>query len=212
MNLTSRRLPMFPLGSVLIPTGVLPLHVFEMRYREMFDEVLKGDGVFGVVLITRGSEVGGGEHRSGVGTVARIVEHQFFDDGRLALIATGTGRVEVIDWLADTPFPQAQVIDLVDAPWVDDDALLFDLGVERLKSIYALSRSLQPDLEEDPSFAFDADPVTASWQLINAAPLGPLDKQRLLVQSAAGDRLSDLIESLTQLESDLRRAAELDDG
>ncbi|MEC8953734.1 MAG: LON peptidase substrate-binding domain-containing protein, partial [Actinomycetota bacterium] len=51
---------MFPLGMVLVPSGVLPLRVFEPRYRHMLEDLLPGNREFGVVLIERGSEVGGG--------------------------------------------------------------------------------------------------------------------------------------------------------
>ena len=67
-------MPMFPLGTVLFPYAVLPLHVFEPRYRVMTRRCLDGDREFGVVLIERGSEVGGGDVRFGVGTIARIVQ------------------------------------------------------------------------------------------------------------------------------------------
>ena len=62
----TRRLPMFPLGTVLFPYAVLPLHVFEPRYRALTEHCLAGDGCFGVVLIERGSEVGGGDTRFAV--------------------------------------------------------------------------------------------------------------------------------------------------
>jgi Lon protease-like protein len=65
-------LPMFPLGTVLLPGGVMPLHVFEPRYRQMIKDCMASDAEFGVTLIERGSEVGGGDVRSEVGTVARI--------------------------------------------------------------------------------------------------------------------------------------------
>ena len=62
---------MFPLGNVLFPHAQLPLHVFEPRYRALAETCLAGDGEFGVVLIERGSEVGGGDTRFSIGTVAR---------------------------------------------------------------------------------------------------------------------------------------------
>ena len=70
----SHPLPMFPLGTVLFPSVFLPLHVFEPRYQELTRDCLAGDNEFGVVLIERGSEVGGGDARFDVGTVARIIE------------------------------------------------------------------------------------------------------------------------------------------
>ena len=59
-------LPMFPLGTVLVPKAVVPLHVFEPRYQTMLVDVMAGDRKFGVVLIERGSEVGGGDVRTDV--------------------------------------------------------------------------------------------------------------------------------------------------
>ena len=62
-------MPMFPLGTVLLPSVLLPLHIFEERYRTLIRDVLDADREFGVVLIERGSEVGGGDTRSSVGTL-----------------------------------------------------------------------------------------------------------------------------------------------
>ena len=80
-----RVMPMFPLGTVLFPHALLPLHVFEPRYRVMTERVLKATREFGVVLIERGSEVGGGDTRFDVGTVAR-------DRARPAAAATAATR------------------------------------------------------------------------------------------------------------------------
>ena len=98
---------MFPLGTVLLPSGVLPLHVFEPRYRRLAEDCLEGVPEFGVVLIERGSEVGGGDQRTAVGTVARIVEAATFDDGRYALGTVGVRRIRVVRWLEDDPYPRA---------------------------------------------------------------------------------------------------------
>ena len=92
---------MFPLGSVLFPSLVLPLHVFEPRYRALITDVLAGDAEFGVCLIERGSEVGGDDVRLGVGTVAHVQEAAELPDGRWALIAVGTRRIVVDEWLPD---------------------------------------------------------------------------------------------------------------
>ena len=106
---------MFPLGTVLFPYAVLPLHVFEPRYRVMTRRCLDGDGEFGVVLIERGSEVGGGDVRFDVGTIARIVQAAELPDGRFALATVGLRRFRVVRWLTDDPYPQAEV-DLFEEP------------------------------------------------------------------------------------------------
>ena len=96
-------LPMFPLGTVLLPGMVLPLHVFEPRYRQLVQDCEAGDGEFGVVLIERGSEVGGGDVRTDVGTVAKIVQSQSLPDGRYLLATVGARRLRVERWLDDDP-------------------------------------------------------------------------------------------------------------
>src|SRR5690606_29548107 len=100
---------MFPLGSVLVPGMVLPLHVFEPRYRALVRDCLAGDGEFGVVLIARGSEVGGGDVRTDAGTLARIVRVDEADDGRFAVVAVGLRRIRVVRWLDDDPYPRAEL-------------------------------------------------------------------------------------------------------
>ena len=107
-------LPMFPLGSVLFPHALLPLHVFEPRYRVLMFDLQRQEPEFGVVLIERGVEVGGGDERYPVGTVARILEASETPDGRWAVLAQGTRRITVASWLADDPYPRAEAWDRPD--------------------------------------------------------------------------------------------------
>src|SRR5690348_16816172 len=100
----TREAPMFPLGTVLFPHSVLPLHVFEPRYRAMMRDVLAADQEFGVVLIERGSEVGGGDTRFSTATLAHVVSATELPDGRYALTAVGVSRVRVEQWLPDDPY------------------------------------------------------------------------------------------------------------
>ena len=100
---------MFPLGSVLFPHMPLALRVFEERYVVMLSRVLQDDPPeFGVVLIERGQEVGGGEKRFSVGTVARITELAG-DGGIIGIVAEGGRRVAITEWLEDDPHPAADV-------------------------------------------------------------------------------------------------------
>jgi len=108
---------MFPLGTVLLPFAHLPLHIFEPRYRALVKDCLAGDGEFGVVLIERGHEVGGGDVRFEVGTVARIVQTAELPDGRWLVDAVGTERFRVAEWLPEDPYPQAVVEPLDDEPF-----------------------------------------------------------------------------------------------
>ncbi|MGY6499582.1 MAG: LON peptidase substrate-binding domain-containing protein [Acidimicrobiales bacterium] len=187
-------LPMFPLGSVLVPSMVLPLHLFEPRYQALAehltdDATVDHAGEFGVVLIERGSEVGGGEVRERVGTVAAVAEASRFDDGRWALIAIGRRRVRVLEWLVDDPYPRALLEE-----WPDTDEPTEALS-ERYRHVVTVARrvlALSAELG-DPVVAstvgLSDDPVDGSYQLTAVCPFGPADQQHLLAVPGAAERL-----------------------
>lgn len=190
------RLPMFPLGTVLLPGAVIPIHIFEPRYRQMIADVLERDGRFGVVLIERGSEVGGGDVRSDLGTAVVVVRAQQVEDGRWFVLAWGVERLRVNQWLPDDPYPQA----LVDPfPYADDDEVSalderYRALVVRLRQALALAA----EVGDEVSAATVELPESARSGLDAAAavaPLGPFDRQALL---AAASRLEQL-ELLEQL-------------
>ena len=196
-------MPMFPLGTVLFPNAVLPLQVFEPRYRELTETCLRGDGRFGVVLIERGFEVGGGDTRFSVGTVARIVEAARTPDGRYLLATVGTDRFRVRRWLDDDPFPRADV-DLIGEPKrARAGAVERRDVVERLlvRSLALRAELGEPSAPVDAA-QLDADPVRASFEAAARAPIGPLDAQRLL-------ELDDPVERLTHLETLITDAVEV---
>jgi len=188
---------MFPLGTVLFPYARLPLHVFEPRYRLMTQRVMRGDSEFGVVLIERGSEVGGGDTRFDVGTVARVVGVRQLPDGGYALATVGVRRVRVACWLPDDPFPQAEVADLPEPLGVSAiDAQLRSRAVEALRVVCALYRRSDPRIPELP--VPSDNPVQASYELASWSPIGALDAQRVLEAAGAGDRLELLAELLDE--------------
>jgi Lon protease-like protein len=182
---------MFPLGSVLFPHADLPLHVFEPRYRALTEACLAGEGEFGVVLIERGSEVGGGDTRFSVGTVARIVAAGRLPDGRYLLATVGTVRLRVREWLADDPFPRAAV-ELLQESRPPDDAHDARADIERLlKRVLAMSAELG-EAPQAVGVELHDDPVQAAFEAAAAAPIGPLDAQALLELDDPGARLARL--------------------
>lgn len=186
---------MFPLGSVLFPSLVLPLHVFEDRYRALMHDVLQGDREFGVCLIERGSEVGGGDVRSGVGTVATVQEAAELPDGRWATITVGTRRIRIEQWLADDPYPRADVVDHPDPPPTSAETELLPTvtasvrrALDKVARLGEAAAASTTDLADDP--------VLASYQLAALSPLSTIDQQRLLRAPTVGLRLADLHELL----------------
>jgi Lon protease-like protein len=170
--------------------------VFEPRYRELTAHCLAGDREFGVVLIERGHEVGGGDTRFDVGTVARIVQAGQLDDGRWMLVNVGTERLRVLEWLDDDPFPRAHVERLGDVTSAASSDGASDVAA-LLRRVLALHVELG-DLTAPVDVQLDDDPALASYQAAALAPVGPLDAQRLLEIGDAGERLARLQELLTE--------------
>jgi Lon protease-like protein len=192
---------MFPLGTVLLPGGLLPLHVFEPRYRRLVEDALEGEAhEFGVVLIERGSEVGGGDQRTGVGTVARMLQVAQMADGRYALVVVGTQRVRVVAWLPDDPYPLADVeVWLDEGPDAPGLQARVDEVASRLRSALALAVELG-DSVADAELHLGDDPLLATYHLSGMAPLGPADRQRLLAAPGPDARLTLLTELLDGVE------------
>ena len=193
-------LPMFPLGSVLFPSMILPLHVFEPRYRALVEDCVAGNGEFGVVLIERGSEVGGGDVRTDVGTVAQVLEIERFDDGRCALAAVGTRRFRVDRWLDDDPYPRAEVTD-----W--DDSAPESLDLDEVDALFRRALALAAELGEAPApmdVELAEDAGLATFQMAALAPLGPADRQVLLATEGAEARVRLLAEQLADMTELLR--------
>lgn len=182
-------LPMFPLGTVLVPSAVLALHVFEERYRAMVRRCLAGGREFGVVLIERGSEVGGADVRSDTGTIARIVEAAELPDGRWALGVIGVRRARVLRWLPDDPYPIAAVEDWPDERPDELEPARLSTTVARLRRALALASEVG-DRAAPATIELSADLALATHQVAAAAPLGPLDRQRALCAPGPVERLA----------------------
>lgn len=197
---------MFPLGSVVFPHTVLPLRIFEPRYRQLTRDCLDGAREFGVVLIDRGSEVGGGDHRTDLGTLVTIVEAQEAPDGQWGLLCLGGGRLDVTRWLEDDPYPRAEVVDRPEAPWsTAADAAFAEADRIVRRSLVLLAQLGQPVAPVDVALA--PDPVAAAWQLAALSPLGPLDRQRLLAIDDPAARLTRLAELADEENDVLERLA-----
>ena len=110
-DLSVRELPIFPLPEVvLFPNEVLPLHIFEARYRMMLKSVLETDSLFGVVKWDPNTK-----SMANVGCCAHIIKHQTADDGRSNIITMGQQRFQILEIVRSTPFYSGIV------SWIDDE-------------------------------------------------------------------------------------------
>jgi len=179
---------MFPLGSVLLPGGALPLHVFEPRYQALVRDCIEApDHEFGVVLIDRGSEVGGGELRRDIGVVARMVQVAQLAEDRFAVVAIGTRRMRVIEWLPDDPYPRAVVED-----WPDDGDADADLAV-----VADVTRRAQQFANEEEA----ADHDNGAFSVAEQVPLGAADRYAVLCAANSRERWRVLDQALADVEA-----------
>lgn len=203
-------LAMFPLGSVLLPGELLPLHVFEPRYRALVIDLLAddvNDPDFGVILIERGHEVGGGDQRGSIGTRARLARVEALDEHRYGIIAIGIERLRVNSWLPDDPYPLADVDPYPEGP--ADERLAVEVAAShaRVSAVHRLAAELG-DVPADTDLSIDRDPIMATYQLVSLSPLGPADRYRLLAASEPRLRLELLDQALDDLEATLRFRAQ----
>ncbi|MGN8553202.1 UNVERIFIED_CONTAM: LON peptidase substrate-binding domain-containing protein [Microbacterium sp. SLM126] len=184
---------MFPLGSVLFPYTPVALRVFEPRYLTMMGRLLdEEDPEFGIVLIERGLEAGGGDQRSPVGTMARILQIEAGAED-LYVVAVGGERISVDRWREDDPYPLAEVSIIPSLVW--DDALEpLRREAERVVRRIATLASILGEGRWDPDAPLSDDPVESSWQLAAIAPLGEYDRFRLLTSTSLGGLLRAIID------------------
>lgn len=189
-------LPMFPLSNVVFPYMLLPLHIFEERYRVLMSDLQEVvEPEFGVVLIERGWEVGGGEERANLGTVVRLLDSEQIEGGRWVAVTAGARRIRVTRWLPDAPYPMAEVEDVKDLEVSAEGEPLRAAAYYAVRKVAALQAELgEPGAPLD--FELAEDPAIASYQACALSPIGPLDAQRLLVMDDPIARLWDLTEML----------------
>ena len=136
---TVRDFPLFPLGLVAIPHELVPLHIFEERYRVMFDELLENDGEFGIVWLTEA----GCKPIGCACEIAEVVERM--EGGRLNVVTRGTRPFRIVERQPDMPYPAATVEFLADrAEQIDERA------AEAARAAYAVLVVEATDNEPDP--------------------------------------------------------------
>jgi len=112
-DISVRELPLFPLPEVvLFPREVLPLHIFESRYRIMLQTVLEADSRFGIVRSNPATK-----QIADVGCCAQIVKHQTSEDGRSNIVTVGQQRFRILEIIREAPFYSAMVT------WIDDNSV-----------------------------------------------------------------------------------------
>ena len=184
---------MFPLGSVLFPGMNMPIRIFEPRYLQLFSELTEENSTFGTCLIEKGHEVGGKDSRFSYGTLCKITALKALGQNQLAVQCLGIKRILVRKWLPDNPYPIAQIEELETSE--NKDFQLKEEIIEELERCYVLlvQMGVIPAESMDIKGLERIDLYTACA----LAPLGQLDKYKLLAAESENDRSRLLLSQIT---------------
>jgi uncharacterized protein len=201
-DLETVEMAMFPLESAVLPNQDLPLRIFEPRYVALVRHCVEVGDPFGVVLISRGREVGGGDTRCDVGVLSRITECVDHGFDRYSLGCRTGERIRVCEWLSDDPYPRATIKLWPDEPGdpVTPSQLLdVEDRVTALFERIAEARGAQLPgrdvlLGHDEAGADDAG--QRLFALASRLPIGTADRYAVLSAPSAADRLVALSEAV----------------
>jgi len=191
-------LPLFPLGTVLFPGMILPLQIFEQRYRMMFARHADDDPIFGVVLTLSGREVGDQPEVYSVGTAASLLKAVRYADGRVDLAVRGGRRFRLlsghwdegyltgtIDWIETDIHPHESVVEVTQLAAQVREA--FNAYLD------ALERTADLVIERtDPA----VDPVATAYAICAMMPFDTTQRQRLLETANPTRLLEDLLAAI----------------
>ena len=189
-------IPLFPLGAVLVPGLVLPLHIFEPRYRRLMHDLQtrrEDDRAFGVVAIREGWEVGedGVTAMFDVGTLAVVRDIVPYPDGRYDVVTNGDARFRVIALAeSDAPYLMAEVEWLAeDGEGEGAEAAVLAQGVVRRFDAYRSAVADTGAIEAAQMLELPADPRILSYLVAVAMVLDLSDRQLLLEAETTTHRL-----------------------
>ena len=189
-----RELPLFPLPDVvLFPQQLLPLHIFESRYRMLLQTVLETDKRFGIVRIN--PETG---EMAEIGCCAEVLQHQTTEDGRSYVVTLGQQRFRVLNVTRETPFRSAMVSWMEDEPVKDHAELntLRDKVSSALKDVFSLTAKLQGREPELPDDLPDLPRELSFWIGAHLDNRAAPEQQTLLELSDTNERLKRQFEML----------------
>ena len=177
-------IPLFPLGTVLLPGGLLPLRIFETRYVDMVGRCMRQNEAFGVVLIQDGNEISSEVQTASIGTTARIMDFQTLEGGLLGLLCRGEQRFRI-----QRRSQQSDRLNLASVEWLPDP-----VGVPVEPRYQPLVTVLRGALSRPSNLSQFIEPryEDATWVSYRMAELLPLPanlQQRLLEMHGPNERL-----------------------
>ncbi|MDC0664048.1 LON peptidase substrate-binding domain-containing protein [Marinobacter sp. SS21] len=195
MTLSSMHVPLFPLNSIVLPRGRIPLQLFEPRYIDMLTRCLKDDRGFVIVLLREGAETSTTAAFYDIGTYVRIIDFQQLENGMLGITVEGEAKVAVTrTWRAPDGLNMGDVAHLLDEEvWAIPEAFSDLSAVLRALFRHPVVSDLNMQVDFD-------DAREVGWRLTELLPIDKQEKQRLVELQDPIERLGRLKALLDELE------------
>jgi len=205
-----RHLPIFPLPLVMLPGELLPLHIFEERYRKMLEDVTAEQNIFGITLFEAQESLIERPPNGAVGCAAEIRNVETLPDGRSNIITTGLARYRLIEYVeTGEPYLVGDVQFFEDndeaeealTPIADE---VFELFERIAKAAFKIggSRGRFPEIER-------TDPQALSFLITAAFNFDNEKKYRLLEMTSTSQRLEELKKVLEQAVGQMEESADI---
>lgn len=181
-------IPVFPLNTVLFPGMVLPLHIFEDRYKLMIDVCLKEHQLFGVALIKKGEEVGRTAVPHAVGTMAAIKSANVLEDNKLDIVAVGLNRFRIERLVTTEAYLSAEVTEfpIREGNRAAATSMAQQVRPRFLEYVELLDKGANLRLKMDD---VPEDPETVAALVAIAMQIELRDKQRIIEMETVEDML-----------------------
>lgn len=185
-----KRIPLFPLGVVLLPGMAMPLHIFEERYKQMVSECLETSRSFGIVYFD-------GQDMRGAGCMARITKVlKRYDDGRMDIVVEGGQRFVMRELLEEKAYMEADVV------LFGDESIPIETDVSRQ---FLQAEALLKELADEADVAtvltetVRSDPEALSFAVAATAAFDRSEQQRFLEMTSSTERLEKAIAALSSI-------------
>jgi Lon protease-like protein len=189
-------IPLFPLQNlVLFPNIVVPLHIFEERYKSMINTCIDSDTAFGIVLLRGGAEEENDETIHRVGVTAKVIEVERLDDGRMNILCEGEIRFRIFRFTQQTPYWKGSVSFFEDGEAYREIESFYDQVAELYRKVGELGGKVSG--AERSELVLPESPVDLSFMVSYVLDIDYEEKQKLLEMTSTAERLRVLVSHLT---------------
>ena len=172
-----RLFPLFPLSAVLFPGVVLPLHIFEERYKLMIRKCRDSDGLVGIVFIRSGEEVGATAEPYGVGTMAKITRIEALSEGKINLTVVGIHRFRILELNHDQPYLRGKIDAIDDAAPTVAAEIISEIRRDYVNYLQTLRRLSQ---RSERTIQLPVDSIELSLVIAANLQVSRIEQQALL--------------------------------